>query len=173
MAHIETQLHLSPFYNHSVDQSTEWARQTQCLTTRFEMPCLFLGQMEFHVLIIGGAYSVGEGGEGQSSWFLVWSDTVKRSGICALNADALGITINPFWLHQGTIPSHLLFHSNLISIEMLAAREMTLMNHSPFPQNWAEACWWKSIELCGHPAPPFACVVGKWACRDWGHNKLT
>lgn len=161
MVHIETQLNLSPFYNLSVDQSTEWARQAQCLTTRFEMPCLFLGQMEFHVLIIGGAYSVGVGGGGQSSWFLVWSDTVKRSGTCALNG-CRGNYNKPFCLHRGTIPSHLLFHSNLISIERLAAREMTLMNHSPFPQNWAEACWGKSIELCGHPAPPFASQRAVW-----------
>lgn len=121
-----------------------------------EMPCLFLGQTEFRVLITG---------ENRAADSIVWSDTLKRSQICALNG-CLGNYNEPLCLHRGTIPSHLLFPSNLISIERLAAGEMTLTNHSPFPQSWAEACWGKSIELCGHPSASHqAVLLGKWACR--------
>lgn len=95
-----------------------------------EMPCLFLGQTEFRVLIRGG---------NRAADSIVWSDTLKRSRICALNG-CLGNYKKPLCLHRGTIPSHLLFPSNLISIERLAAGEMTLSNHSPFPQSWTEAC---------------------------------
>lgn len=76
--------------------------------------------------------------------------------------------------HWRTIPSHLLFPFSLISEERLAAGGMTLRKHSSFPQNWAEACRGKSIELCGLPPtrPPARLPLTRPCCRDNGHAEV-
>lgn len=77
------------------------------------MVCLFLGQTKFHVPIAGGDRKQ-----------LILLCGLKRSRIHALNG-CLGNYNKPF-VHT----SHLLFSSNLISLERLAAGGMALTDNS-------------------------------------------
>lgn len=132
-----------------------------CLTNHFEMLCLFLGQTEFHAVIMG---------EKEAADSIVWSDTLKRSLICGLNG-CLRNYNKPFVSTEE--PSHLTYCSLPIQSVRRGWQEerrhwrTTVLSHRTGQRNAGGS-------LLSYAATPLALdrlsFLGKWAQRGWGQT---